>query len=341
MAMLGLRDQDDPEYPTHRAYPAPQPTYPEPSYADSYAAPAYQPPGYGEPSYGEPSYAAAGFDGPRTYPRHRADLPAGTVWDGSGSDRGRRRGPTRTLVAGVFIAVLAAGTGGAAGWYGSLAANQQATGAGTPRAVNDTSALPSGLIAAAEQVLPGVVSVEATTDSEESSGSGFVLDDQGHIVTNSHVVPRGATVRVVGQDGETRTARIVGRDARVDIAVLRVEQAQDLRPVNLGRTTELRVGEPVLAVGSPLGLSGSVTAGIVSAVDRQVRLGDSGRMSAVQTDASINPGNSGGPLVNGRGQVVGVNTAIATLEGNGSIGIGFAIPIERAAQTAQEIIAVA
>jgi S1-C subfamily serine protease len=243
------------------------------------------------------------------------------------------------VVAVLLVAAVSAGSGGAAGWYASLWANAPGREPRTVVAAN--AALPDSLVGAAERALAGVVSIEVITDDEAASGSGFVMDDAGHILTNSHVVLAGGRVTIMGQDGRERSARLVGRVARTDIAVLKVTDAGSLRPLSLGRSTDLKVGEPVLAVGSPLGLSGSVTAGIVSAVDREVRLGNAGRQSAVQTDASINPGNSGGPLVNARGQVVGVNTAIATLEGNGSIGIGFAIPIERAAQTAQEIIATA
>jgi S1-C subfamily serine protease len=132
-------------------------------------------------------------------------------------------------------------------------------------------------------------------------------------------------------------AQVVGRDPEHDLAVLRIEAGTALRALAFGSSPTVRVGEPVLAVGSPLGLSGTVTSGIVSAVDRSVRIGGS-RQPAVQTDASINPGNSGGPLVNARGEVIGVNTAIATYEGGGSIGIGFAIPIDRAASVADEMI---
>jgi S1-C subfamily serine protease len=153
------------------------------------------------------------------------------------------------------------------------------------------------------------------------------------------VVAGGGSVSVVGQDGRRISAEVVGRDPSSDIAVLRVTPSASLRPLTLAQPGATRVGEPVLAVGSPLGLSGTVTAGIVSALDRQVRLGGTGaRRSAIQTDASINPGNSGGPLVNARGEVIGVNTAIATLDGSGNIGIGFAIPIERALQAAERII---
>ncbi|WP_430785790.1 S1C family serine protease [Actinoplanes sp. G11-F43] len=195
------------------------------------------------------------------------------------------------------------------------------------------------LVGAAARVLPGVVSVQVRTGTGGSSGSGFVFDTRGHLVTNHHVVAGGGAVSVVGSDGRRLTAEVVGSDPRNDIAVLRVGPSPALAPLPLADLSGTRVGEPVLAVGSPLGLSGTVTAGIVSALDRQVRLGGSSRQTAVQTDASINPGNSGGPLVNARGEVIGVNTAIAAMEGGGSIGIGFAVPIDRARQVADGIIA--
>jgi putative serine protease PepD len=135
-------------------------------------------------------------------------------------------------------------------------------------------------------------------------------------------------------------ARVVGTDQDDDLAVLQVADPQGLAPAQLGTSSGLRVGDQVLAIGSPLGLAGTVTAGIISATDRQARIGDGRTRPMIQTDASINPGNSGGPLVNDAGQVVGVNTEIATLvRGGGSIGIGFAIPIDRAAQIAGQIVA--
>jgi putative serine protease PepD len=154
------------------------------------------------------------------------------------------------------------------------------------------------------------------------------------VVTNAHVVEGASDVSLVLSNGRTVDARVVGADEDNDLAVLQVStsDAAGLRALTLGRSAQLRVGDPVLAVGSPLGLEGTVTAGIVSAVNRQARLGDnSSSQSAIQTDAAINPGNSGGPLVNTAGQVVGVNTAIATLGSSrsGNIGIGFAIPVDR------------
>ncbi|GAA0463012.1 hypothetical protein Ade02nite_29690 [Paractinoplanes deccanensis] len=221
---------------------------------------------------------------------------------------------------------LAVGAGGVAGY---VAGRDTGSVAAAP-----VAGVPGDLVGAAARVLPGVVSVRAGN----GSGSGFVFDDRGHIVTNHHVVAAGGTVAVVGADGRSLTATVVGSDRANDIAVLRVDASADLPPLALAGPRTARVGESVLAVGSPLGLSGTVTAGIISALDRPVRLGDGARRTAVQTDASINPGNSGGPLVNARGEVIGVNTAIATLEGGGNIGIGFAVPIERARQVATDLI---
>ncbi|GIM90195.1 hypothetical protein Ato02nite_019880 [Paractinoplanes toevensis] len=233
------------------------------------------------------------------------------------------------LLAGLTVVGLSAGAGGAAGYLGARPDTPSPT----------TSTTTTDLVASAARVLPGVVSVQVRTVSGGASGSGFVFDGRGHIVTNNHVVAAGGAVTIVGSDGRRLDAEVVDTDPGNDIAVLRVSPSPALRPLAFADPSRTRVGEPVLAVGSPLGLSGTVTAGIISAVDREVRLGGSSRQTAVQTDASINPGNSGGPLVNARGEVVGVNTAIATMEGGGSIGIGFAVPIERARQVADGIIA--
>jgi putative serine protease PepD len=241
------------------------------------------------------------------------------------------------LMAGLVVVALSAGSGAVAGRYAAVR-TEPATAAPPSQGAGQASSQGS-LIGAADRVLPGVVSVRVGGSGRTATGSGFVLDDEQHIITNAHVVAGGGTVTVVGRDGRSRPAELVGSDPQTDIAVLRVSPAGALRPLALGRSADVRVGEQVLAVGSPLGLSGTVTAGIVSALDRRVRLGeDGGRQSALQTDASINPGNSGGPLVNARGEVIGVNTAIARLEGGGNIGIGFAIPIDRAEQAASRLI---
>ncbi|MFW6091895.1 MAG: S1C family serine protease, partial [Actinomycetota bacterium] len=192
----------------------------------------------------------------------------------------------------------------------------------------------------ADTVLASVVSVE----SGDGAASGFVISEDGYILTNNHVVRDSDTVELTFNDGTAESAEIVGTSPSYDLAVMRVDRG-DLSPVVLGDPSTVAVGDAVLAIGSPLGLDGTVTSGIISAVDRPVTAdGRGGRsyISALQTDAAINPGNSGGPLVDANGRVVGVNTAIATLgiTGNaGNIGLGFAIPIDQARRTAEQIIA--
>jgi S1-C subfamily serine protease len=210
---------------------------------------------------------------------------------------------------------------------------------------------PAGSVAAvAGRVLPAVVSLEFRIGDQGGFGSGVVIDAHGYLLTNNHVVAPAAsipqaTLEAVFSDGTRLPARIVGRDPKTDLAVVKVEVANPT-VAQLGRSSTLKQGDPVIAIGSPLGLAGTVTSGIVSAVDRPVRLeGDGGQgnavIDAIQTDAAINPGNSGGALVDAAGAVVGINTAIRTLgtsEGGGSIGLGFAIPIDTARVIAQELI---
>jgi putative serine protease PepD len=216
--------------------------------------------------------------------------------------------------------------------------------------------LPShnGSVAAvANKLLPSTVQISAEYEGQAggATGSGFVLDRQGHVVTNNHVVADAdkdeGPIKIVDEDGNRYDATVVGRSPVYDLAVLYAPGVKSLSPASLGTSQRLRVGDPVVAIGSPLGLSSTVTAGIVSALDRPVTTGDAGNESsyinAVQTDAAINPGNSGGPLVNLRGQVVGVNSAIATTGGtaggeSGNIGVGFAIPIEQVRVTADQIL---
>ncbi|SBT53014.1 S1C family serine protease [Micromonospora auratinigra] len=257
-------------------------------------------------------------------------------WDVPGPERGPDgRGWRGRLLSTLAVVALSAVSGAAAG---SWAADRDAPG---PAAAS-AAPVPAELVTAAEKTVPGVVSVMVGGGSGSgagATGSGFALDQEQHIVTNDHILARGGggPVTVETSDGRRFTAEVVGREPASDLAVLKVPATAGLPPLPLAKPNSTRVGEPVLAVGSPLGLAGTVTAGIVSALNRQVRIG-SGRHTAVQTDASINPGNSGGPLVNARGEVVGVNTAIATIDGSGSIGIGFAIPIDQVQHTADTII---
>jgi putative serine protease PepD len=195
-----------------------------------------------------------------------------------------------------------------------------------------------------------VVSIEAKDSDGGATGSGFVISSDGYILTNNHVissaVTSGGSIRVRLQDGAAYEATVVGRDASYDLAVLRISN-RTLPALQFGDSDKVAVGDSVLAIGSPLGLQGTVTLGIISAKDRAVTAGesasDSSFINALQTDAAINPGNSGGPLVDATGAVIGVNSAIATLgtslgSQTGSIGLGFAIPINQARKTAEQLI---
>ena len=222
------------------------------------------------------------------------------------------------------------------------------------------SADPKSYAAIAARVLPAVVSINVNGSGQQDTGSGVVLRSDGYILTNNHVVSaatNGGSVSVVFNDGSTAKATITGTDQEDDLAVIKVDKT-GLTVATLGSSSAVRVGDPVLAVGSPLGLTGTVTSGIVSALNRPVDttdqqqnvdpFGNSGSttatvISAIQTDAAINPGNSGGPLVNGSGAVIGINSAIAStsspLGGQaGNIGVGFAIPIDQAKVIAGELI---
>jgi putative serine protease PepD len=215
--------------------------------------------------------------------------------------------------------------------------------------VSSTSTIertPDSVAGIAARVLPSVVSIETMSSDGGATGSGFVIDPNGYLLTNNHVVADAITIKVLLNDGSEYVAKILGRDESYDLAVLKIE-ATGLKALQFGDSDKVQVGDPVIAIGSPLGLSGTVTQGIISAKDRPVTAGDSNSstsfISALQTDAAINPGNSGGPLVDATGAVIGVNSAIASLGSNlgsqsGSIGLGFAIPINQARKTADQLI---
>jgi putative serine protease PepD len=210
---------------------------------------------------------------------------------------------------------------------------------------------PGSIADVAARVLPSVVSLEIRTGDTGETGSGVVIDANGYILTNNHVVSSATTdptaeLTVIFNDGQQSRVPgiIVGRDPLTDLAVVKVD-VSGATVAQLGDSASLAVGDPVIAIGSPLGLAGTVTTGIVSAKNRPVKLQGGGSdtdavIDAVQTDAAVNPGNSGGPLVDSTGAVVGINTAIRTLGGdsNGSIGLGFAIPITMAKDVATQII---
>ncbi|MCW2939228.1 MAG: peptidase and chymotrypsin/Hap [Actinomycetia bacterium] len=257
------------------------------------------------------------------------------------------------LGAAVLLAVGAGGVGAVA----TMAVTGDNTVHSSPVAVS--RAADNGSIAkVAAAVQPSVVSITATTQSGSDTGSGVIIKSDGTIMTNAHVVSGAQQVTVKFSNGKTATAKVLGANTQGDIAVVKATGVSGLTPATLGDSSALAVGDPVLAMGSPLGLDGSVTSGIVSALNRTItessaqqdpRFGGFGQSQsrqtaaqikgAIQTDAAINPGNSGGALVDGAGHVIGINTAIATTgSGSGSIGVGFAISANSAKAIADEII---
>ncbi len=224
-----------------------------------------------------------------------------------------------------------------------------------PVNISGSNAPTETLAKVAAAVSPSVVSINVETGNGGDTGSGVILRSDGTIVTNNHVVAAAAdgtgTISVKFNDGSTASATILGRDPDTDLAVIKAADVSGKTPATLGSTSTVHVGDTVLALGSPLGLDGSVTSGIVSALHRTVLLGsENGSGSgasvsdAIQTDAAINPGNSGGPLVDDHGRVIGINSAIASLGQSagggqsGSIGVGFAIPVEEVKSVADQLI---
>ncbi len=280
------------------------------------------------------------------------DLPAPRTPSPAGPRRVRRR----TAAA---LAALALAVGGVGGWVGSHL--ERTAGFGTielsQAPVEDTERDPGSVAGIAERALPGVVTIHVRGSGEQGTGTGFVLDKRGHLLTNHHVVEPaegGGDIRVTFHGGETAAAEIVGTDSGYDLAVLRVKGVHGLHPLPLGNSDSVRVGDPVVAIGAPYDLAGTVTEGIISAKERPITAGgdrggagssDISYVDALQTDAPINPGNSGGPLMDARGRVIGINSAIRAADNGlpgsgrgGSIGLGFAIPVNQAKRVAEELI---
>jgi putative serine protease PepD len=274
------------------------------------------------------------------FPRQKSAQPATNAWWQAPTSSKSSKGSL------VLIALLASSLGG------FLGVN---AGGGSPfrdvNLVSSTSTIeraPDSVAGIAQRVLPSVVSINTRTVNGGGSGSGFVIDSSGYILTNNHVISdaaqSGGKIEVSLNDGSTYIGKVIGRDASFDLAVLKID-ATGLKALQFGDSDKIAVGDAVIAIGSPLGLSGTVTTGIISAKDRAVTTGDSSTESsfinALQTDAAINPGNSGGPLVDATGAVIGINSAIASLGSSwqaGSIGLGFAIPINQGRKIADQLI---
>ncbi|GAA2282321.1 trypsin-like peptidase domain-containing protein [Streptomyces atrovirens] len=272
------------------------------------------------------------------------------------SEKQKRRRARRALIgAALVLALVSGGIGGIIGTY-----LERNGGVGTvelPQAGKEASGRDPGSVAGiAAQALPSVVTLHVSGAGEAGTGTGFVLDGRGHILTNDHVVgPAGddGEITVTFHSGDTAEATVVGRDSGYDLAVVKVKGVSGLTPLPLGNSDNVRVGDPVVAIGAPFDLAGTVTSGIISARERPITAGgeegdgsDVSYVDALQTDAPINPGNSGGPLLDARARVIGINSAIRSAGGGadpdagqaGSIGLGFAIPINQGKRVAEELI---
>jgi len=255
----------------------------------------------------------------------------------------RVRSNSNFFVLAIVIAIIAGGIGAVVGRNSSTN-----LGANLVQTNNSVERAPDSIAALAARVIPAVVSISVKGVNGSGTGSGFFFDSDGFILTNNHVIDvaaRGGSINVKLSDGKKYPAKLIGRDSSYDLAILKIEVIS-APTLQLGNSDQVQVGDAVIAIGSPLGLSGTVTSGIISSKNRAVTTGsgsgESSFINALQTDAAINPGNSGGPLVDATGAVVGVNSAIATLgftSQAGSIGLGFAIPINQAKKTAEQLIA--
>jgi putative serine protease PepD len=357
--------------------------------ADATSADANQPgasSGYRQPAYGlPPSYGAAAQPGtsqqfaygqPAEQQSAYAPPPQPSSWQDSSVQFGqpvtagstvngharRPRGLPSLLLVALVAALVGAGVGSgvvAATRHSTTSSNDTSTGDTTSPVTNPgptvVASLPAGSSAeVAQALLPSVVSIIVTGSDEQDEGTGIILSSDGQIVTNNHVVEAaagGGVIAVTFSNGNTAKAAIVGRDPTSDLAVIKANDVSGLHPATLAQNPTIVVGQQVVAVGSPLGLSNTVTSGIVSSLNRPVCTqncngGGNGTtptvLDAIQTDAAINPGNSGGPLVDMAGTVIGINTAIATLDQqqagqSGNIGVGFAIPISEAKRVIGEL----
>ncbi|MGO4536139.1 trypsin-like peptidase domain-containing protein [Leifsonia sp. 2MCAF36] len=373
--------------PTQPVQPQPQP------YGQPYAQPyAQQQPHYGNGSFGHPAgygqhpYAQNGQQPYATAPGATTTAPAG---------KPAKRGNSGLIIATLAIGALIGGVAGAGAGVGIFAANEQGNATiktvSGPQNITVNDANNASIVTAvAAKASPSVVTISVSASSSGGTGSGIVLTQDGYVLTNTHVVTldgqaSNVNVTVTDNDGKIYTAKIVGTDPTTDLAVIKLDKASGMTPMSWGDSSKLNVGSTTVAIGAPLGLSGTVTDGIVSALNRSISIassaapkGDSNSgggsqnpfnfdfpdqggsgsqqqqpqqsagtisLPVIQTDASINPGNSGGALLNSKGELIGVNVAIASAGGSstdgsqsGSIGVGFAIPSDLAKRVSDEIM---
>ncbi|MFI1537250.1 trypsin-like peptidase domain-containing protein [Streptomyces anandii] len=336
--------------------PAPPVQHPAVASAPDTAGPAPAAVASAMPSAPVPGPAAPG-DGAGPWQRYdpwaARPLPAPLLHSGAPARRSRLR---RMIIGGALaLALVSGGLGGLLGAYiernGGVGAVQ------LPQAGKEPAGrAPDSVAGIAARALPSVVTLHVTGADEQGTGTGFVLDRLGHILTNNHVVENAASggdISVTFSGGQTAKARIIGRDTGYDLAVVQVRGVRGLTPIPLGNSDNVQVGDPVVAIGAPFDLANTVTSGIISAKERPITAGgqkgdgsDVSYVDALQTDAPINPGNSGGPLLDAKGRVVGINSAIRSADTGsdlqtgqaGSIGLGFAIPVNQARRVAEELI---
>lgn len=371
----GAYDQGGPEGSSHSEQYGPGPGAPRGGYPPR---PAHEPTGHRAAGGGTHAWPSqSGWGGQSGWSGHGAHGGSGTDGGGSGGDggvgggvpvggHGERRRARRPVALFAAVALVAAAVGGGTAYaVQELNDGGQGTATSATGTVNGTSVATSskGTVAGvAAAVSPSIVEVTAAAQGGKSTGSGVVVTADGEIVTNNHVVAGASSVKVTTNDGKSYRAEVVGTDSKKDLALLKASGAPKLKPASLGDSSDLQVGQDVVAIGSPEGLSGTVTRGIVSALDRDVTVaseqeqqpqapspedgwpfefdgrqfnGDTGSSTttykAIQTDASLNPGNSGGALINMNGEIIGINSAMyapsSSSGDSGSAGLGFAIPV--------------
>ncbi|MGW3215715.1 trypsin-like peptidase domain-containing protein [Streptomyces parvus] len=371
-----LTDGHTPPHPQPAGgFAAPQPapadafTPPHPAPADAFSPPPQQPQAHANAPHAAAAHEQQQPGHPGHGQQHRPTQwlqydpwgapgqPLTRPGPPEGAEPGRKKKRRGGAFAGVLLlALVAGGIGGGVGAY--IERNGGLTTVELPQAGRDNGdRAPDSVAGIAASALPSVVTLHVSGTAESGTGTGFVLDGQGHILTNNHVVaPAGSSgdITVTFSTGETASAELVGKDSGYDLAVVRVRGVSGLKPLPLGNSDNVQVGDPVVAIGAPFDLSNTVTSGIISAKQRPITAGgekgdgsDISYVDALQTDAPINPGNSGGPLVDSRAHVIGINSAIRAADSgrgpesggqSGSIGLGFAIPINQGKRVAEELI---